>query len=142
MIMIPGCGSCDLSACWLAVLAAKGHVETLEVFMRTGEKMVTLRQPDDFRYKYQYAFIMFFKAGIKRWGGRGRGHSCRDLCGCCRSVPALLSAQGSSSPQRCAGVMWVKLESDHFGVHCGRGQSWAVCRESLSWCSSSAACRF
>lgn len=58
---------------------------------------MVLRQPDDFRYKYQYAFIRFFTTGIKRWGGRGHGHSCRELLsdGC---VAVLVSASLALSP--------------------------------------------
>lgn len=63
------CGSGDFAACWLAALAAREHVEILELFQRIREKGVRFRQADTFRYKYTYTytFIIFFfkKTGIK-----------------------------------------------------------------------------
>lgn len=37
-------GSRDLAACWLAVLAAKEHVEIWELFTRTGKRWYLDRQ--------------------------------------------------------------------------------------------------
>lgn len=38
------CGSGGFSAWWLAVRAAKEHVESIELFTRTREEVVVLRQ--------------------------------------------------------------------------------------------------
>lgn len=79
------CGSRGLSARWLAVRAAKEHVEILELFTGTGQKVVVFRQADTFHYKYTYmcAFISFFllKLGSNVWKAEAAGVSAGKLCG-------------------------------------------------------------
>lgn len=79
------CGSRDFSARWLAVLAAKEHVELLELFTRPGEEVVVLRQTPSVINTPTHAFIVVFvwKLGSSGRKAEATGYLNGQLSGCC-----------------------------------------------------------
>lgn len=76
------CGSRDVSARWLAVLAAK---ERLELFTRPGEEVVVLRQTPSVIKTPTHAFLIVFVWKLGSNGRKAEATGCLNgqLSGCC-----------------------------------------------------------